>query len=219
MQIRAVILDMDGLMLDTEAIAREVWLCAAADCGYELSDDIFLRLVGRTRTDSDSILQEHFGVDFSLDEFGRACNERWGLAVAQRGIPVKKGLPELLDYLEAAGIPSGVATSTIRIYAERSLEIAGLGGRIPCLATGDEVLNGKPAPDIFLLAAERLGIPPEVCLVLEDSQNGIRGAHAAGAVPIMVPDLIEPGPEIEQLAFRIFPSLVEVREWMERELR
>jgi beta-phosphoglucomutase-like phosphatase (HAD superfamily) len=217
MHIRAVILDMDGLMLDTEAIAREVWSCAAADCGFEMSEEVFLSLVGRTRMDSDSILQEHFGVDFSMDEFGRACRERWNLAVAQRGIPVKRGLPELLDFLETAGIPSGVATSTARADAERSLEIAGLAGRVPCLATGDEVLNGKPAPDIFLLAAERLGVLPESCLVLEDSRNGIRGAHASGAVPVMVPDLIEPGPEIERLAFRIFPSLVEVREWLERE--
>jgi beta-phosphoglucomutase-like phosphatase (HAD superfamily) len=217
MRIRAVILDMDGLMLDTEAIAREVWTCAAADCGFEMADEVFLSLVGRTRTDSDSILQDHFGVGFSLDEFGRACRERWDLAIAQRGIPTKRGLPELLDYLDLAGIPSGVATSTVRVDAERSLDIAGLAGRISCLVTGDEVLNGKPAPDIFLLAADRLGVSPESCLVLEDSRNGIRGAHASGALPVMVPDLIEPGPEIERLAFRIFPSLVEVREWLERE--
>jgi HAD superfamily hydrolase (TIGR01509 family) len=218
MRIQAVIFDMDGLMLDTEAMARTVWPCAAADCGFEMIDEIFLELVGRTRADSDRILQRHFGPGFPMDRFRRSCGERWHRAVTQSGIPVKKCLPEFLDYLAAAGLPAGVATSTPRREAEFSLELAGLASRIRCLTTGDEVADGKPAPDIFLLAAGRLGVPPQSCVVLEDSRNGIRAAHAAGAIPVMIPDLIEPGPEIERLAFKIFPSLCEAREWLEQTL-
>jgi HAD superfamily hydrolase (TIGR01509 family) len=218
MRIRAVILDMDGLLLDTEAMAREVWPCAAADCGYDLPDDVFLSLVGRTRRDSDLILRRHFADRFSMEDFMRACRERWEEAVARSGIPIKRGAPELLDYLEKARIPAGVATSTSRSEAERSLEVAGLGGRVRCLATGDEVRNGKPAPDIFLLAAERIRVRPSDCVVLEDSFNGVRAAHAAGAVPVMVPDLIEPDAEILGLAFKVFPSLLEARDWLAREV-
>lgn len=218
MRIRAVIFDMDGLLLDTEALAREVWPVAASACGFELSDEVFLSLVGRTRINSDAILRRHFGAGFSADTFYRQCVTLWDTAIAERGMPVKECAVELLDYLDSKRLPTGVATSTVRTSAERSLETAGLAFRIRCLTTGDEVERGKPAPDIFLLAAERLGVPPSECLVLEDSYNGIRAAHASGALPVMVPDLIAPDAEMKALAVGIFPSLCSVRTWLEREI-
>jgi beta-phosphoglucomutase-like phosphatase (HAD superfamily) len=219
MRIHAVILDMDGLMLDTEAMARSVWPCAASDCGYTLPDEVFLTLIGRTSDDSDLILRKHFGHEFPLDEFRRACAARWEQEVAQQGIPVKRCLSDLLDYLKVANIPTGVATSTVRGKAERALKAAGLGSRIRCLATGDEVIHGKPAPDIFLLASKRLGVSPAECLVLEDSPNGIRAAHAAGTLPVLVPDLIQPDSDVARLALKIFPTLCEVRDWLETEMK
>jgi beta-phosphoglucomutase-like phosphatase (HAD superfamily) len=94
----------------------------------------------------------------------------------------------------------------------RCLSGAGLVDRFDAIVTGDEVPNGKPAPDIFLLAAGRLGVEPAACLVLEDSHNGIRAAHAAGCIPVMVPDLLGPTEEIERLAYRVLPSLANVAE-------
>jgi len=218
MQIEAVIFDMDGLLLDTEALAREVWPRAASACGFDLSDDIFLSLVGRTRIDSDAILRHRFGSKFSPDVFYRECRTLWDSAIEERGLSVKACVVELLDFLESRRLPTGVATSTVRASAERSLEIAGLASRIRCIATGDEVAQGKPAPDIFLLAASRLGIPSPRCLVLEDSHNGIRAAHASGAIPVMVPDLIAPDAEMEALSVGIFPTLCGVRSWLAREV-
>ncbi|HQR38885.1 MAG TPA: HAD family phosphatase [Blastocatellia bacterium] len=207
-----MIFDMDGLLLDTESLAQRSWQQAAGDCGFELDDSLFLRLIGRTRRDSAEILASAVGDGFRLDEFRTRCRVRWEEVIAIDGIPLKPGVVELLDHLEAVGIGSAVATSTGFASAERALEIAGVRERFPLLVTGDQVENGKPAQDIFLKASELVAVAPAQCLVLEDSPYGIMAAHAAGAIPVMVPDLVAPTPEIERLAWRIVPSLHEVLE-------
>ena len=212
--IRAVVFDMDGLMLDTERMARETWQGAAVDCGVDLDDELFLRLVGRTRRDSAEILQAEWGARASLDAFRARCSARWEAEVLARGIPVKPGLLDLLDFLDEAALPRAVATSTGRAGAERSLTLAGVLDRVDHVVTGDQVERGKPAPDIFLLAAERLGVLPAHCLVLEDSIHGIMAAHAAGTVPVMVPDLVAPTDETARLAHRVLPSLDAVRVYL-----
>jgi len=203
----AVIFDMDGLLIDTEAIARFAWQQAAADCGVDLDDALFAKLVGRTRHDSNEILQTAFGAGFSLAAFRARCAARWEARLAETGITLKPGARELLDHLDTEGTPRAVATSSFRESALRSLALAGVLDRFPHLVTGDQVERGKPAPDIFLRAAEVLGVAPAGCLVLEDSLYGIMAAHAAGMVPVMVPDLVEPTEEVARLAHRILPSL------------
>lgn len=201
---------MDGLLLDTEALAKVSWQQAAADCGFELDDPLFVRLIGRTRRDSNEILAAAIGAGYDACAFRERCRARWHELIAVRGIPLKPGVHEVLDHVEAAGIRTVVATSTGRASAERALEIAGVRARLPWIVTGDEVENGKPAPDIFLRAATLVEVEPAACLVLEDSVYGIIAAHAAGAIPVMVPDLVPPTPEVERLAWRIVGSLFEV---------
>ncbi len=208
----AVIFDMDGLLIDTEALARRTWRQAADDCGFELDDALFAKLVGRTRRDSSDILTAAFGDDFALARFRERCSVHWEIALLETGIAVKSGAIELLDLLDSAGVPRAVATSTGRAGAERSLALAGVRERFPNIVTGDQVERGKPAPDIFLLAAETIDVAPSDCLVLEDSLYGVMAAHAAGMTPIMVPDLVEPTEAVERLAYRIVPSLHAVRE-------
>jgi HAD superfamily hydrolase (TIGR01509 family) len=210
--VGAVIFDMDGLLLDTEALARRTWGEAAADCGVDLDDALFASLIGRTRRESGAMLEEAFGSSFSLELFRMRCGERWTACIVETGIPVKTGAMELLDTLDAAGLPRAVATSTSREGARRSLETAGILERFDHVVTGDMVERGKPAPDIFLLAAERLGVEPERCVVLEDSHYGVMAAHAAGMSPIMVPDLLAPTEEIERLAVAVVTSLHDVRD-------
>jgi HAD superfamily hydrolase (TIGR01509 family) len=201
---------MDGLLLDTERMARQTWRDAAVDCGFDLDDDLFLRLIGRTRQDSSAIMAAAIGDAFDAGVFRERCRHHWEALVQSEGIPLKPGVVELLDHLDAVGLGAGVATSTGRASAERSLETAGVRARFSVLVTGDEVERGKPAPDIFLRAAERLSAPPPNCLVLEDSVYGVMAAHAAGAVPVMVPDLVAPTPDVERLAWRVVGSLLEV---------
>ena len=128
------------------------------------------------------------------------------------------GLDSLLEFIDQIPIKKAVATSTYREPAEKSLKNAGLLERFPVLATGDEVSHGKPAPDIFLLAAKRLNQSPEMCVVLEDSELGIQAAHKAGMKSILVPDLITPSLATKKIASHILPSLNEVHSLLAKSL-
>jgi HAD superfamily hydrolase (TIGR01509 family) len=213
-QVEAVIFDMDGLMLDSEQMAKSAWRRALADWGLALPDDLYLQLIGRAAADTKALLLQAFGPALLVEEAYARKQRYLDEAIALNGVPLKPGLLELLDFLDAAGTPKAVASSTNRAFVLRKLGIAGVIARFDAIACGDEVANGKPAPDVFLAAAERLGVPPWRCIVLEDSDAGIRGAHAAGMIPILVPDLKPPSAEVAALAHRIFPSLVEVRDYL-----
>lgn len=208
----AVIFDMDGLMLDTEPIYRAAWQQAAARVGHEISDALYATFVGRRVPDCEALLLQKFGVAFPMVEFQNHAREVCS-ALMENGIPYKPGLQQLLEFLEERRVPRAVATSTARGTALRCL--GDLAPRFHALATGEEVANGKPAPDIFLLAAQRLNIEPSRCLVLEDSVSGTQAGLAAGMRVIVVPDLVEPAPQ----ASHICQSLQEVRFLLEKAAR
>jgi len=210
----AVILDMDGLMLDSERMARDAWRRALADWGLVLPDGLYFQLVGREATDTKGILARAFGPALPVEEAYARKQRYLEEAMLRGGIPTKPGLHALLDFLDARGIRKAVASSTHRPLVVQKLRLTGLLERFAVLVCGDEVRNGKPAPDVFLLAAERLGVPACECLVLEDSEAGIRAARAAGMTPILVPDLKPPSPEVAALAHRVLPSLEHVREYL-----
>jgi HAD superfamily hydrolase (TIGR01509 family) len=208
--VRAVIFDMDGLMLDTEPFYKAAWQRAAAECGHPISEGLYFNLIGRTRVDGEKVLRSEFGPDFPLPAFREACLRCEEEEFKDR-LPAKKpGLNELLDLLDSRKIPRAVATST-----ERKQAVAQLGGlhlleRFDAIATGDEAANGKPAPDLFLLAAQRLKIDPSVCLVLEDSEPGVVAANRAGMQVYVIPDLKPTSPSVEKLAQGRFDSLLAV---------
>jgi beta-phosphoglucomutase-like phosphatase (HAD superfamily) len=209
--LQAVLLDLDGLMLDTEVLARAAWQQAAAELGCELTEAQYLQLVGRRDDDCERELVRWFGPGFPLDTF----RHRWHIAwdtLTEPGIAVKPGLVELLDWVEERRLPMAVATSSYASSANRKLGKAGIGHRIPCIVTGDQVRAAKPAPDIFIHAARCLGVHDANCLVLEDSDAGIAAAHAAGMRAVMVPDLKPPSSESLVRAWRVCKSLYDVRE-------
>ena len=216
LNIQAVLLDLDGLLIDSEPIYRSAWQSAAADLGYELSDDLYLTLIGLSDRDSAGVLIRAFGSEFPLAQFRGLWPARWRRQVETSGIPIKPGLGDLLRVIEDRRLPTAVATSSDAEQAGRSLQAAGLSQRFSCVVTGDQAPNGKPAPDIFLEAARRLGFPPRHCLVLEDSEAGVLAAAAAGMPVLLIPDLKPPSVEVAELASRVFASLKEAAEFVER---
>lgn len=188
----AVIFDMDGLMLDTETLAALAWGDAAGLHGLPFDMAVTPRMVGRTFTDCRAIIAEHHGPDYPVDRLMGAWHAAYERRVESDGLVVKPGVVELLAWLEIEGVPRAVATSTRRESAAAKLTRTSLLPRFMALVGGDEIARGKPAPDIFLEAAARIGCVAEECLVLEDSIAGYLGARAAGMAAIVVPDGVAP---------------------------
>ncbi len=205
--LQAVILDMDGVIIDSEPIYRFVWQSTAAELGYNLTDERYLSLLGFTIPDAEAEVARVAGTGFPIARFRELWPVRWRHHVETGGLPVKPGLWNFLELLEQHHLPVAVATSSDAQTVAFSLRAAGLEGRFPCIVSGDQVARGKPAPDIFLEAARRLGVAPEFCIVLEDSDAGILAAVAAGIPAILIPDLKQPSPETAKRVFRVLPSL------------
>ena len=211
-RINAVIFDMDGLMFDTERIAQQAWQQAAREYGYEFPVETYAGIIGLTMPDVQEYVHQVFGSDFPFQEVYLLKQAYVDIYITNHGIPVKAGLRDLMDCVEKIPLPIALASSSTREVVLRNLHAAGLDrDRFAAIVAGDEITNGKPAPDIFLAASDRLSIPPSGCLVLEDSNIGIQAAHAAGMLPVMVPDMKPPTAETAALAFCILTDLHAVR--------
>jgi beta-phosphoglucomutase-like phosphatase (HAD superfamily) len=209
--ILAVVFDMDGLLVDTEVLIRDLMIEAAQARGADLPASVFQRMVGLPNDASDAVARAHFGPSFPLEAWLGEVSER-AHAACEIGVALKTGVVELLDFLEAAALPRAIATSSSHAAVRRTLGPSGILPRFGTVVAAGDYARGKPNPDPFLTAAQRLGIAPEVCLALEDSHNGVRAAHAAGMMTVMVPDLLEPSDEMRAKCFAIAESLHHVRE-------
>ena len=208
--VHAVVFDMDGLLVDTEALVRDAMLAEAQAMGLELPMPVFLSMVGTNRASSEQILLGHFGDADVVARFHAGWTPRF-YAVAEAGIALKAGVVELLDHLDAAGLPYAVCTSSPHREVDRNLAPYGLKDRFAAIVAAGDYPRSKPHPDPFLAAAAALGVAPGHCLALEDSHNGVRAAHAAGMMTIMVPDLLDATPEIGALCVTVVQDLHEVR--------
>ncbi|OEY99634.1 MULTISPECIES: HAD family phosphatase [Stenotrophomonas] len=201
----AVIFDMDGLMIDSERVSIACWSQAAQEQQLPFADDFWLGLVGLGDRDCEQLLLQHVSADQVAVLYAR-CHDLYE-ARTQQGLPLRPGIMELLQLLQAHGIPRAVATSTRQPRANRKLAAAGLLPYFDHVVTSDQVAHPKPAPDIYLLAAHKLGKDPARCLALEDSPAGTRAALAAGMTAIQVPDLVHPDEALRALGHRIVNSL------------
>jgi len=208
--VKAVVFDMDGLLVDTEQVVYEAMIAAAQASGREMSFELFKRLVGLPGHASDGIVLEHFGADFDLAAW-RVGVGRHFREIAAAGVALKAGVIELLDALDARGLPRAVATSSTREAVDHSLGQHGLVERFGPIISRELQAHHKPHPDPFLKAAAALGVAAADCLALEDSHNGVRAAAAAGMMTVMVPDLLDPTEEMRGLAVHIAHDLHEVR--------
>ncbi|MDT3501699.1 HAD family hydrolase [Stenotrophomonas maltophilia] len=202
----AVIFDMDGLMIDSERVSVACWSEAAEALGLPLDASFFVRMVGLGDRDSHALLRQQGVEDSVIEAMALRCHDLYEQRT-QTGLPLRPGILELLELLKAHAIPRAVATTTRQPRANRKLGAAGLLPYFDAVITSGDVARPKPAPDIYLLAAQRLGQAPERCLALEDSPAGTRAALAAGMTVIQVPDLVHPDEELRALGHRIVGSL------------
>jgi HAD superfamily hydrolase (TIGR01509 family) len=204
---RAVIFDMDGLLLDSERPYRDAWLTVSNRRGFPLSESIYRQAIGRDDRDTFEIFRAHFGDGFPYDEICADVRDMMDRHTAGRGHALKDGVVELLEYLAQRLIPCAVATSTMRQKAQARLSQPNILRYFRDVSGGDEVTKGKPEPDLYLLAAKKLGVAPGDCLVFEDSAPGARAAHKAGMQVIVIPDLMEPPDDVRGFSLGIFSSL------------
>jgi HAD superfamily hydrolase (TIGR01509 family) len=207
--IRAVVLDMDGLMLDTEGMSQTAWQKTLAEWGFSITQEQYLQLIGLTAADVGIKMRSWYGADIPYDAIYARKLVLVDETIAAGGIPQKPGLPALLAAADSLGLRKAVATSTTRKRALYKLRLSGVPGTFDAVAGGDEAARGKPAPDLFLLAAQRLGIPPEECLAFEDSDPGVLAASQAGMRVVIIPDQKPPSPEAAAAAWKILPNLAE----------
>ena len=209
----AVLFDKDGLMLDSERAINTCFARAAQELGHELPASLWLQMIGGGDGLCRRLLTGRIGAEATEVLLERA--EAMYDAVADAGIDHRPGIIELLEFLVARGIPRAVATSTRRPLAMRKLEAAGLLRYFDAVATSSDVAAPKPAPDVYLLAASRLGVDPARCMVLEDSPTGVRAALAAGMTPVQVPDMLVPDEATHALGHRMVASLGQAQALLE----
>lgn len=211
--VAAVIFDMDGLMFDTERLARDAWHEVGRRLGCPIGEGVFARILGATPQASAKVFREAFGDGFDYPLARKMCSEWMEERIDRHGVPVKPGLGKLLIDLRDAGIRRAVASSSPRATVEKYLRLTGLAHFFDAVIGAEDVARSKPAPDSFLVAARALETRPERCLVLEDSENGLLAARNAGMKAVCVPDLTLPG-EAALSAAAVLPSLEYVFEWL-----
>lgn len=216
MEIKAVLFDMDGLMVDTESLSTEAFINSAKAQGYNMTKEETLKVLGFTKASIYQFWIDYFqgtnvdGKKLVDDHYEYIENVLY--TVGPEKMPY---VEELLKYLRENNYKIAVASSSDTADIKNNLEKTKLEKYIDEIASGAEVENGKPAPDVFLLAAERLGVDAKDCLILEDSKAGIKAGKASGAMVFMVPDMFTVDKECEDTADRILTNLGEVIEILE----
>lgn len=213
--IEGVVLDMDGTLCDTETVWRDVAFAVAEELDVELALEHYLAIVGLPGESGRQRLAELVPEDFPLDTWFRLTEER-ALARCELGVPLKPGAVELLDALDEQGLRAVVCTSSTPRGVERHLGRTGLLPRLHGVVAQGSYALGKPHPEPYATAAALLGVPPGSCLAVEDSENGVRSAAAAGCVTVLVPDLSPLSPHVRELCAYVLDDLHEVAELLRR---
>ncbi|HEY4342380.1 MAG TPA: HAD family phosphatase [Steroidobacteraceae bacterium] len=206
----AVIFDMDGTLLDTERVAQEAFFTTCEELGVSPRTDLLLRCVGAAEPIARRVIREGYGPTLDSDAFFAAWSGHFTRLSKDTPAPVKEGAVALLDTVAQLGLPMAIATSSGTAHALEKLRRAGLLERFKAVIGADQVSRPKPDPEVYLAAAAQLGVDPQACLAIEDSEYGVRAAHAAGMTVIQVPDMTQPTADLRALGHIVLDSLKEV---------
>lgn len=208
--IKAVIFDMDGLMIDSERVTYDGYVIECKKLGHTMTKDFYKTLLGKPTKAIYERFHTEFGEDFPIEEVIQKVHQYMADLFENEGVPVKKGLVDLLKYLKANGYKTIVATSSNRARVDVILENAKITEYFDDSICGDEVTKGKPNPEVFLKSCEKLGVKVDEAIVLEDSEAGIQASHSAGIKVICIPDMKYPEPEFAEMTYKIVDSLEDV---------
>ncbi|MDE2362637.1 MAG: HAD family phosphatase [Hyphomicrobiales bacterium] len=201
---RAAVFDMDGLLLNTESLRMAALADSARETGAPVKTELFAALIGGATPEARKALDAHVRDDLPADFW--TVYRRW----ADRRMADVRPMPgavELLDYLKSRDIPCAIATSATHGSVEKFCGPHGLADRFKTIVARGDYAQSKPAPDAYLVAAERLGFAPADCLALEDSYNGVRAAVAAGMATVMAPDVLPATDEMRALCVAVVGDL------------
>ena len=212
MKVELVIFDMDGLMFDTEKVAKRAWKEAGDKFQYKFEGEIFDRFLGRNIVAVRNEIIETYGEECPVDEIIKEVKYLENKIVDDEGLVVKEGLYDLLEHLKGINVKLAVATSSKRERATKLLTLAKIENEFDYIICGDEVTKSQPDPELFLKVAEKLNCKPENCIVMEDSRQEIQAAKSAGMNPIMVPDLLDAD---EETAARLYKKIKHLGEAIE----
>lgn len=211
---KGAIFDMDGLMFDTEQIWQKGWTELAEEYQVEIAPEFRKEICGTSGDLMKSIIEKYYHVEDGTEIMNEERKRVHDYLAVE--VPEKPGVHEILKYLHDNGVKIAVASSSPREMIQRNLEKTNTFSYIDQLTSGQEVEHGKPAPDLFLHAAELIGMDPKDCYVFEDAYNGVRAGHAAGCCTIMIPDMIPPNEEMKEIADGIYDSLLDAKDAIEK---
>ena len=212
---KAVIFDMDGLLLDSERLHQVCFETSMREMGFEPDLKIYRRCVGATGRQSSLILSKSYGSEFPVNQVKSRWSQLYRRMIQEGHLKLKPGAREVLEYLGMRGFLRALATSTSRELAEKKLSMLGLLECFDFSVTGDDVSQGKPNPEPYVKASAGLNVDAVVCWALEDSENGVRSAVGAGCQVIQIPDLIQPSEELRLLGHLVVESLDDVRDLLQ----
>ncbi|HEY7864987.1 MAG TPA: HAD family phosphatase [Psychromonas sp.] len=213
MKIKAVLFDMDVLVFDTEGLYKKLWQHAAREQGLELSDDFYRNFIGVQDVECESLLLIKFSEKLNMARF-RRVRDRMLSAERAKGIAYKCGFEVLFSELKNRNFKCALVTSSALPLVQHHFAGFDYLSLFDAVITAENVKNGKPAPDCYLMACAQLNISPAESLVLEDSNNGMRAAIGAGCNAVMIPDLLPPDSDVAQRATSIVNNLFEVRQFL-----
>ena len=213
--IKAVIFDMDGLMIDSERVTFEGYQHIMGQMGLTITSDFYKTLLGKPLKGIFQRFYDVYGNDFPIESVITDVHQYMAERFETEGVPLKAGLVELLKYCREKGYRTIVATSSNRNRVDKILKSADIEQYFDDSICGDEVTKGKPDPEVFLKSCMKLGVNTDEAVVLEDSEAGIQASYAAGIKVICVPDMKQPEPEYAQKTFMIVSDLSKVKDWLE----
>ncbi len=213
-KIKAVLFDMDGVIFDTEREYLKEWEVIFKKYGYKMKKEIYISVMGRGRKKVKEIFKEKFGEDLPIDEMYIEKDKMLKEAVENNKVPLKEGALELLEFLKENGYKIALATSAKRDRVKIQVSHAKIENIFDAIVCSEDIINSKPNPEIFLKAAEKVCVNPENCIVIEDSEAGIKAAFNAKMMGFHVEDLKKADESILKYSYKNFKNLIEIKEYI-----